>query len=468
MNLTKGVFVRVVALVMAFTTQLFADNFYSLQRPEQAPMPFNPFPELGATWLGPGQWAINDATLDYSAIAEAIASASPAELSATPLAAGRFGGRSFAPMFSFVPGLALEWTNVDLTNMVANLLLEGVISNNLYQVLSTTNVDLLTNQQALSLGQIITNSGGANPIVISNVSLSNLAQNFFLVHATNTVLSLSTTESGVAFAPTDTNGTFGQESDFIITRSGGTSNALTVFYTISGTASNGVDYVTISNSVQLVSPNQSASVPIIPLFNTNYPDFSKTVFLTLLQADDYLIDTNTGPTARIIIGAANNGNEWFQFVNGLHNGTCVAYSAFTNRLILSFNQSDGDPVNFGSMGTNGSVLSWSGINFLQEEIQIACVPTNFPNANFTNGDLFFNTGVAGKLGWLSADATRSNLSWLTLSGETNGLSGGVCFDTTGVFGNDLIVAVSGAEATRMGAAASGASTPKPTPRCWRV
>ncbi len=151
------------------------------------------------------------------------------------------------------------------------------------------------------------------------------------------------------------------------------------------------------------------------------------------------------PQPRIIIGAANGDNEWFQYITNLNNGTSVAYSAVTNRLILSYNLGDGNPRNFAIMDTNGSVVNWSGIGGLQEEIQIACVPPGFANTNFTNGDLFFNTGGAGALGWLSADATRSNLTWLTLSGETNGLRGGVFFDTTGVFGNDLIVAVSGGD-----------------------
>ncbi len=130
MKLTRGV-LGAVALVMAFAFHISADTWWSAQFPNNAPMPFNPFPELGATWLGPGQWAINDLNLDYTAIATALASA-PAEsgeLSATATARSR-GGGGFAPMFSFVPGLALEWTNVDLTNMVANLLLEGAISNN--------------------------------------------------------------------------------------------------------------------------------------------------------------------------------------------------------------------------------------------------------------------------------------------------------------------------------------------------
>ncbi len=82
--MTRVVLGASVALVMAiFNTELFADSFYSRQRPDQAPLPFNPFPELGTTWLAPGQYVINDIHLDYNAISEAIASAEPAELSAS-------------------------------------------------------------------------------------------------------------------------------------------------------------------------------------------------------------------------------------------------------------------------------------------------------------------------------------------------------------------------------------------------
>jgi len=59
---------------------------------------------------------------------------------------------------------------------------------------------------------------------------------------------------------------------------------------------------------------------------------------------------------------------------------------------------------------------------------------------FTNGDMFFGSGTS--IGWLSADGTRSNLNWCTLtnSAVTNALDlrGGLYVDQTGVWSNQLI------------------------------
>ncbi len=184
----------------------------------------------------------------------------------------------------------MEWVDINLSNSTATLLLHGTTTNN-YQILSTTNADLLTNQQALILGRILTNTTSTtDPLAISNVSLSTPGTNYYLAHGATNILSLFvSTESGVAFAPSDTNGTGLEESDFIITRNNSSITPLTVFYTISGTASNGVDYASVTNFVTFGAFSTTVPVPIVPLFNTNYPDFSKTVFITLLEADNYLI-----------------------------------------------------------------------------------------------------------------------------------------------------------------------------------
>ncbi len=300
----------------------------------------------------------------------------------------------------------------------------------------------MTNQQAMTLGQIITNSAGADPIVISNVSLSNPGTNFYLAHATNTILTIYA--DGLALAPTNSSGAQAQSANFVIQRAFFPyTSALTVNYTASGTASNGVDYTTISDSVLIPAFQSEAEVRVDPLFNTNYPDFSKTVTLTLLQSDNFLIDTNLGPSATMWIGGNTTGNEWAQLVMETTNGIGAAYDEVNNRVILSVNYSDGEPYNFLSLNSNGITSIWSGVSGLQDEIKLACVPTNYPNTNFTPGDLYCGTGVAGRIGWLSADASTYNVNWLNLPGEGSPLRGSLCFDTNGVFGYDLIVVTGG-------------------------
>ncbi len=85
-----------------------------------------------------------------------------------------------------------------------------------------------------------------------------------------------------------------------------------------------------------------------------------------------------------------------------------------------------------------------------EEIKLATVKQT---ANgFTNGEMYFGTGVNGVVGKLSANGTVSNLTWSVLS--TNGdnqtlLRGSLYVDQTGVFSNNLIV-VTGAGETEGG------------------
>ena len=54
--------------------------------------------------------------------------------------------------------------------------------------------------------------------------------------------------------------------DFTITQNG-SSNAITVYMTISGTASNGVDYVTMTNVVTIPAGSNAISLPVMPILN---------------------------------------------------------------------------------------------------------------------------------------------------------------------------------------------------------
>ena len=68
--------------------------------------------------------------------------------------------------------------------------------------------------------------------------------------------------------------------DFTFTRSGGT-NDLTVYFMISGSASNGVDYVTMTNMVTFTAESNSIAVPVMPILNYNIKG-DQSVIVTLL------------------------------------------------------------------------------------------------------------------------------------------------------------------------------------------
>jgi hypothetical protein len=67
---------------------------------------------------------------------------------------------------------------------------------------------------------------------------------------------------------------------FTFSRAGNTNSALTISFGISGTASNGVDYATITNSISLAAGQTSANVVITPVTEPSAEGY-KTVVLTL-------------------------------------------------------------------------------------------------------------------------------------------------------------------------------------------
>ena len=77
-----------------------------------------------------------------------------------------------------------------------------------------------------------------------------------------------------------------QPGAFAITRIGGTNLDLTVSYAIGGTASNGVNYSSISNSISIPAGATSTVITIVPL-DDNLVDGDKTVFLTLSASTTY-------------------------------------------------------------------------------------------------------------------------------------------------------------------------------------
>ncbi|MHB8522126.1 MAG: Ig-like domain-containing protein [Limisphaerales bacterium] len=78
----------------------------------------------------------------------------------------------------------------------------------------------------------------------------------------------------------------GSSAAFTILRDGGTNAALTVYYAISGTASNGVDYVRLTNSVTILSGRLAADVIVQPIDNGQI-EKDKTVVLTLVTNATY-------------------------------------------------------------------------------------------------------------------------------------------------------------------------------------
>jgi len=86
----------------------------------------------------------------------------------------------------------------------------------------------------------------------------------------------------------------GDAGQFRITRTGNTSQALTVKYTIRGTAKNGIDYKSIPNAVTISAGASEAMIAILPKQDSNEKGL-KTVFLSLENLpnrNDYMLGSN--------------------------------------------------------------------------------------------------------------------------------------------------------------------------------
>ena len=142
---------------------------------------------------------------------------------------------------------------------------------------------------------------------------------------TSRVLPLMTFAVGLAFSSlaqtntlmpvvdifaTDPNATWsGDTATFTVFRHGNPTNALNVFYRILGTATNGVDYQMISNTVPIPSGATSNTVVITPI-NNGQTDF-RTVTLSLVYSPilppvNYRIGFSSNATA--FITPANRTN----------------------------------------------------------------------------------------------------------------------------------------------------------------
>ncbi|HVV71374.1 MAG TPA: Ig-like domain-containing protein [Verrucomicrobiae bacterium] len=79
-----------------------------------------------------------------------------------------------------------------------------------------------------------------------------------------------------------------KNATFTVRRLGDTNEDLTVLYSIGGTATNGVDYVPLPDSVVIPAGERSSQITVVPL-DDGPPDINSTVVLKLLQSTNYVV-----------------------------------------------------------------------------------------------------------------------------------------------------------------------------------
>ncbi|MBI3880006.1 MAG: hypothetical protein HY301_08060 [Verrucomicrobia bacterium] len=107
-------------------------------------------------------------------------------------------------------------------------------------------------------------------------------------------------------APTGTNiCCFTNTAAFLVRRRGDTNSDLTVSYAVSGTASNGVDYESLSGVVTIPSGHQTARITVVPI-DDDLPEPVETVVLTLQQPTNSPPAYNVGRPARAVAIIVDN------------------------------------------------------------------------------------------------------------------------------------------------------------------
>ncbi|HWE93092.1 MAG TPA: CARDB domain-containing protein [Tepidisphaeraceae bacterium] len=92
----------------------------------------------------------------------------------------------------------------------------------------------------------------------------------------------------------------GAPAQFLVQRTGGSSAALTVFYTFTGTAVSGLDFLPLTGSVTIPSGQQSATILVTPVPSVAMP-VPRTITLSLVPGPGYTLSMGGQTSATVAI-----------------------------------------------------------------------------------------------------------------------------------------------------------------------
>ncbi|MGM3308239.1 Calx-beta domain-containing protein [Anabaena sp. WFMT] len=202
--------------------------------------------------------------------------------------------------------------NVGIENLVNSTSNDTIYANNLantftgYNPQRYTGNDVIYNASSqdtldLSAYTSVTQTQNGSDLILelgSNGSIT--IKNYYGSSALNILLGKPT----ITISATDANAaetTSGQTANpgqFTLTRTGNLSSALTVNYTISGTATNDTDYNNITNSVTFAANFSTATVNINPI-DDSLVEGNETLVLTLASSSNYTIGSANSSTVTI-------------------------------------------------------------------------------------------------------------------------------------------------------------------------
>jgi lysophospholipase L1-like esterase len=136
-------------------------------------------------------------------------------------------------------------------------------------------------------------------VTVSDGSLT--GQDTFLLTVLTTI-SVSATDASAAEAGLD-------PGTFTFTRAGATAAALTVNYTVSGTATSGTDYTSIGASVAFAAGSATATKTVTPIQDTTV-ESTETVIVTLAAGTGYTVGTPNAATVNIADDDVSGTEVW--------------------------------------------------------------------------------------------------------------------------------------------------------------
>lgn len=115
---------------------------------------------------------------------------------------------------------------------------------------------------------------------------------------------------------------------FTVSRNGGTSTDLTVNYTVSGTATLGSDYQTLTGSVLIPIGQSSAQIVVTPIDDTVVGEGSETVIVTLTANGAYIVGAQNSATVTITDDDTLQGSLfWAKRAGGTSTGDAATSTA---------------------------------------------------------------------------------------------------------------------------------------------
>ena len=170
--------------------------------------------------------------------------------------------------------VALPGTVSIAAGQVSADILVKPLHDNLQELPETITVTLTANS-AYTVG----NPGSATAVVLSKEPLTQVVSVFAVDHIAS--------EAGLALGR------------FLVTRVGSVAVALTVSYSVGGTATPGIDYVALPGAVTIPAGASAALILVTPLQDT-VPESPETVTLTLSQSPSYAVGIPANATVTVV------------------------------------------------------------------------------------------------------------------------------------------------------------------------